>query len=260
MKFEELDAPNVCKLRGCKIRGHETFCGAHCYPFKLMHTENGYWNINNVPKRYADMTLEDMMELDMNQGIKATILRYVKGFETIVDRDCKGLFLYSKTSGTGKTTTASIILNEYVIYRVERYMKSLQDKVKGLRDEPESLTHSPAYFINASSFQILYNSQFKGYSPDNAQKYEIVKNRMMNTDLLILDDLGIRSGSEAFLNELYDIIDYRTSEMKPMIITSNLHLNELEALFGQRIVSRLYEMCGDVIQFGDVDNRKVKRK
>ena len=61
--------------------------------------------------------------------------------------------------------------------------------------------------------------------------------------LLVLDDIAIKNCTEAFMSELYEVIDHRVSEELATIYTSNVSREELEDILGQRIQSRLYENC-----------------
>jgi DNA replication protein DnaC len=46
--------------------------------------------------------------------------------------------------------------------------------------------------------------------------------------LLIIDDLGIERNSEFALEQVFNIIDSRYRSRKPLIVTTNLTLDELE--------------------------------
>lgn len=62
--------------------------------------------------------------------------------------------------------------------------------------------------------------------------------------LLIIDDLGIERNSEFALEQIYNIIDSRYRSKKPLIVTTNLTLNELKNpsdLARQRIYDRILE-------------------
>ncbi len=62
------------------------------------------------------------------------------------------------------------------------------------------------------------------------------------TPLLILDDIGSEKTTDWVRQILYQIIDERWIEQKPIIITSNLTLDELEGRLGERIASRIAGM------------------
>lgn len=72
-------------------------------------------------------------------------------------------------------------------------------------------------------------------------------------DLLIIDDFGIERSSEYMYENIYLIINERYISKKPMIITTNLSLEEYnhEATKFNRIHSRIKEMC--VTKFFNVE-------
>lgn len=64
--------------------------------------------------------------------------------------------------------------------------------------------------------------------------------------LLIIDDLGIERCTEFALENIYNVIDSRYRSGKPMILTTNLTLQEMKGtdnLMYSRIYSRILERC-----------------
>ncbi len=64
--------------------------------------------------------------------------------------------------------------------------------------------------------------------------------------LLILDDLGVEHRSEFAMTQMFNIVDGRYRTGKPLIVTTNLTLQELKNppdLAHARIYDRLLEMC-----------------
>ena len=61
--------------------------------------------------------------------------------------------------------------------------------------------------------------------------------------LLVLDDLGVERPTEWVLEQLYRIIDTRYRALGRLIITTNLTPSALTERLGDRIVSRLVQMC-----------------
>ena len=53
-------------------------------------------------------------------------------------------------------------------------------------------------------------------------------NSLNQYSLLIIDDLGVERNSEFALEQVFHVIDSRYRSMKPMIITTNLTLEELK--------------------------------
>ena len=72
--------------------------------------------------------------------------------------------------------------------------------------------------------------------------------------LLILDDFGMERGTEYGLEQVYNVVDSRYRSNKPMIVTTNLTLEELqnpEDTPHARIYDRLLEMCSPVCFTGE---------
>lgn len=72
-----------------------------------------------------------------------------------------------------------------------------------------------------------------------------------NAKVLILDDLGAEQVTEFVTNRLFDIVNHRCNGEKPLVLSSNLSLQEIRTIYGARIASRLYEMCEHIRIFGD---------
>ena len=65
-------------------------------------------------------------------------------------------------------------------------------------------------------------------------------------DLLIIDDLGVERSTEYAIEQMFYVIDSRYRSRKPMIITTNLRLEEIKNppdLAHARIYDRILEMC-----------------
>ena len=64
---------------------------------------------------------------------------------------------------------------------------------------------------------------------------------MLSCELLIIDDLGTELGSNFTNSRLFMIISHRLLQRLSTIISSNLSLNQLSRVYGDRVVSRLME-------------------
>jgi DNA replication protein len=76
--------------------------------------------------------------------------------------------------------------------------------------------------------------------------------------LLLVDDLGAAKTSEWVEETTYRLINGRYEDMLPSIFTTNLPLADLRAGLGDRIASRLVEMCTRVALTGP-DRRRQPR-
>ena len=86
--------------------------------------------------------------------------------------------------------------------------------------------------------------------------------RLCSFPLLILDDFGMERGTEYGLEQVYNVIDSRYRSGKPLIVTTNLTLEELqnpEDTAHARIYDRLTEMFYPVCITGE-NFRKTKAR
>lgn len=78
--------------------------------------------------------------------------------------------------------------------------------------------------------------------------------RLCRYPLLILDDFGMERGTEYGLEQVFNVIDSRYRSGKPLIVTTNLTLDDLhnpEDTAHSRIYDRLLSMCVPVRFTGD---------
>lgn len=76
--------------------------------------------------------------------------------------------------------------------------------------------------------------------------------------LLIIDDLGIERNSEFALEQVFNVIDSRYRSKKPLIVTTNLTLSELNNttdIAHRRIYDRILERCVPV----RINNRNIRQ-
>ena len=69
--------------------------------------------------------------------------------------------------------------------------------------------------------------------------------RLLKFDLLVIDDFGTERGTEFGQEQVYNVIDNRLLSKKPILVTTNLTLHELQQpsdLVSSRIYSRLLKM------------------
>ena len=73
--------------------------------------------------------------------------------------------------------------------------------------------------------------------------------RLCRAPLLILDDFGMERGTEYGLEQVYNVIDSRYRSRRPLIVTTNLSLQDLQHpqdTAHARIYDRLLEMCAPI--------------
>jgi DNA replication protein DnaC len=94
-------------------------------------------------------------------------------------------------------------------------------------------------------------------SCEKAWQEQELLNSLINSKILILDDLGAEKLTEFTLSFLNELIDFR-SMINPngLIITSNYSIQELGKIYEARLAGRILEMCRLV----ELPARKIKAK
>lgn len=148
----------------------------------------------------------------------------------------EGIYLYSTNKGNGKTTWAFKFVHEYI-------KQSAMNK---------SIIDDSVYYINISEL-----FEFLRINMNNKDIVTEVENRILGSNLVIFDDLGVESPTDWVTGKLYNYINYRYSQHKAMIITSNLSYPELSKRLGIRIMDRISEICRP-LEFKGVSRRSLK--
>lgn len=81
---------------------------------------------------------------------------------------------------------------------------------------------------------------------------------MVSLDLLVIDEIGVQFGSDTEKMFIFEIIDGRYNKMKPTILISNLAVDGIKELIGERCIDRLREDGGKVIAF-DYESQRGKK-
>lgn len=164
-----------------------------------------------MDKKYREVTFEKYEVREENKKVFEMAKKYADRFQDMYKKN-QGLLLYGPV-GTGKSFTAACIgnylLNNAKPVIMTSFVKILQDIWENDR-EAEYIT-----ILNSAS-------------------------------LLIIDDLGTERETDYALEKVYNIIDSRARANKPMIITSNLELNDMmecEDIRKKRIYDRILECC-----------------
>ena len=154
--------------------------------------------------------------------------KYVAEWETMKEKG-KGLLLWGDV-GTGKSFIAGCIANALIEQRV-----------------PVLMTNFPRIMNALTSNRDIDKNAYV----DSLNKYS----------LLILDDLGVGNNTAYSMAQLFHVIDSRYRSQKPMIVTTNIPLDEMR-LTGEldlrRIYDRILERCLPVkVNSGSVRRQKT---
>lgn len=185
-----------------------------------------------LPKRFRGVSFERPPVSDMarDPALRSKVAE-VRDFCAEIDArldEGRGLWLQGGT-GTGKTTLAMLVSKAALDAGRTAAIYSLPGLLARIRRTFDAEAGEDSYFT------------FFG--------------RLVSVDLLHLDDLGAENRTEWVLEQLYTIIDRRYSDQRSIVVTTNLEEPDLYAQLGERIVSRLTEICGDPLVLAGKDRR-----
>lgn len=174
----------------------------------------------------ANMTFENF-----NSQIAGTAKEIAEEYADKFNRETTRGFMFYGKAGSGKTHLAvaiarRVIEKKQIQVRFVRVVDLLSE-IRKTFDENES------------------------YRTENES--DLIKNYTA-VPLLVVDDLGSEKTTDWVRQILYQIIDERWIEQKPIIVTSNLKPKELEARFEERIASRIAALCR-LVETRDYDYR-----
>lgn len=250
-----------CILRhSCAYAGVADKCNGRCTHLVAMHGasgEGGRVASANVPRDYALLTLANTpikeAQGDVFKKITAYIKTFTRQFENSDDDRIKSLYLFSESPGTGKTTTAATILNEYLI---RHYVGSLKRNKQPLQQ--------PAYFLDVNELQTLFNQFNRPRVPNEiaepaAARYYTMLKTSKQAPFVVMDDIGVRENcTEAFRGDLHDLINHRVTSRLPSVYTSNIPIDELATIYDARLYDRIRDLCG-VVPFEGESKRGFRR-
>lgn len=185
-----------------------------------------------IPRRFLNKSLKNFRSADpirrkLLQGAEA----FIKGF-SLKGEFYPGLIMEGPV-GCGKSHLAVSILREVI--------------AKG---------YSGLYYNSPD----LLSEIRATYSNEEGPSEDVILEELGDVDLLVLDDLGAEKVSGFVLDRFYLIINRRYENCKPIIVTTNLDQETLINRLGERIVSRLLEMCQEFKHFPEEDYRRQKLK
>lgn len=81
------------------------------------------------------------------------------------------------------------------------------------------------------------------WRPDSETSSYAAVRQYIDLELLVLDELGVQTGSQNEQALLFEVIDARLSENRPTIFLSNLKPKMLAPVIGERILDRIKGKC-----------------
>ena len=121
--------------------------------------------------------------------------------------------------------------------------------------------------VSAGGFSVVYDTAVHIFDRFEARKFgrelgeavEADVDRVMDCDLLILDDLGTELTTPFVQSALYGIVNGRIVDRRATILSTNLKLDELARRYTPQIVSRM-EGEYQVLPFFGEDIRRLKKE
>lgn len=166
---------------------------------------------------YDDPDKDTFKEL---AAIEANIVEFV--------HSGKNLYIHSNICGNGKTAWALKLLKAYI------------NEIW-----PETI-NCRALFINVPRFLLALKANIS----EPNQYAEDVKAEILNADLVIWDEIGIKNLTDYEHEQLLNYINTRIDLGKSNIYTSNLDANTLKGYIGERLYSRVVNMSKEIIFYG----------
>lgn len=196
-----------------------------------------------LPADYRGITLANSPAREGQAKNYEIFERYV---ETFSRGGVKSLYLWSESPGTGKTTTASALISEWI---ARDYLGAIK---RG--EQPRQFS---AYFLDVNALQTSYNLATMTNDDEAMKRIGAIIKRAQDAPFAVIDDIGVRSASDAFRAYVHAVINYRVTEGKPTVYTSNLPIKEMANVFDERLYDRIRDQCG-VIHF-DGKSRRGRR-
>ena len=175
-----------------------------------------------IPSRFAQKTLSSYEPSNPQQArIKAIVEAYATNFAQDAGVNGVSLILCGGP-GTGKTHLGCGVANELL----KQGFSALYTTAPGLvRD------------IRAT------------WAKDSERTETDVIKAFIAPDLLIIDEIGVQVGSADEKIRLFDVINARYEQVKPLLIISNLDVKGVVEYLGERAADRLRENGGQALAF-----------
>lgn len=167
--------------------------------------------MNNKSRKF---TLDNWDHSIANENLFKVAKNYIDKF-TKMKEDNNGILLHG-SAGNGKTYFSACIANALM----EKLVPVICVGAIGLT---ERISQGKRNWGNDGIFTVL--------------------NTLENADLLIIDDLGTEEDTKWTRSMIYQIIEKRNSMNLPLIVTTNISLEELQSRYDDRTYSRLLGMC-----------------
>jgi len=178
-----------------------------------------------LKRRFAEKTFENFLLYGAHRESQENVLSYTRGFAEDFARHRKSgtWLLFVGNTGTGKGHLCAAIINRIVRSGYSALFTKTPRLLREIKDT---------------------------FNRDSEVTQSEILRRMTALDLLVIDEVGVQFGTDTERMILYEVLDLRYEEMRPVILTSNVrNLKALEKLLGERIIDRLFERESRILFF-----------
>lgn len=219
--LDYLDPIYTCK--DCKDTGYIENEKCHCFKQSIVNILYEQGNVGTILSKenfdHFKMEYYDNQTKDTTLGLTPyanmqKVVAECKRFVAEFDYQYSNILLYGNT-GVGKTFLANCIAKELL-----------------------DTSHTVVYLTAFELFDILEKNKFsKSYDEKNEmnEKFQYI----LNSDLLIIDDLGTELVNSFSASQVYLCINERHLNQKSTIISTNLSLDDISSLYSERVFSRI---------------------
>lgn len=237
--------------QSCAFAGSASTCTDTCGSYNAIHSQSGRHTLADLPAEYRLTTLNNSPARADQTEHYEVFADYVKTFDRhLTGERIRSLYLVSAEPGTGKTTSAAALLNEYI--RV-----SYVSHLRAGRKPPKR----PAYFFDVESWQTLF-SRIHMAAGDRketlAAEFDAARQRAITANFAVFDDIATRETRDGFRAQLHGVINERVTSGLPTVYTSNVVIDDLSRVFDARLADRIREQCFERY-FKGTSKRGVRR-
>ena len=190
-------------------------------------------------RRHRDVSFDNYKPQNKEQ--QKAMLTCQEWAKDLPEEQDRGLFLVGPV-GTGKTHLLLATIRQLI----ELYPQNIVSaglKHRYWRDG-DKRTESAVSVIFVSMIDLLRDikESFGQEERDKNLGIERISEGARSCDLLFIDDIAAERTTDWVREQIFDLIDYRYRYERLTSFTSNLNANDLEAVLGDRIMSRIMEM------------------
>src|SRR5699024_12296696 len=102
-------------------------------------------------------------------------------------------------------------------------------------------------FLDVNEWQTSYNLASMANDDETMAKIASDVRRYSEVEMLVIDDVGVRSATESCRSLVHSIINARLTNNKLTIFKSNVRLSNLGAVFDSSLQDRIADYCVELV-------------